>query len=250
MEKGIDELSLEDVCLDRLLMKDEEDEEDFLDDDEDAASKPPDSDAPVPPARGESLYSQLMKRVLDVALDWLRGKELERARNLYFGTAPTIQATQDEINRFFSWMLHDYRDSASSRTPIEYYLQAQAKKLTPHERKVLESLRDARYGLFEVERLERGAGIQVRDLGSGERLFVHDVSSSNTLARWDALLARIQSYESHWLFAGDGLIVPRELLEPLLQTIRTGSARSRKSAAGFIRNNSYWMDQILSDLRD
>jgi hypothetical protein len=216
--------------------------------DESAQREVPETKSVASPSGDLSLQSSLTHDVFETAMDWLIKKDGQRTKELFFGTRQTVQATEDRINRYIQWMLHDFRDSISHRTPFEYYLQVRGKKLTAQERTILESLRDARYGLLEIECVEQGSGIHVHDLGTDDRFFVHDVSSSNSLVRWDALLARAQFLEGRWIFAGDGMVVPRRLLDRLLRMIDEEAGMAGQSRAEFLRSNSHRMERMVQGL--
>jgi len=146
-----------------------------------------------------------MTRAFEAPREWHRESDLKRAKKMYFGESGKVKATEDEINGFVDWVLHDFRDAATRRTAIENYLRTRDAKLRPVERELLQSLRDARFGLFETVRVEPRSGVQLRDIFAGDSYFVHDISSSHTMHRWDCLLVRIQFLEGRWLMTGNGM---------------------------------------------
>ena len=76
---------------------------------------------------------------------------------MYFEAGDDVEATEDEMNGFVQWLLHDFRDPATRRTPIEYFLQTQGARLNKTERELLQPLRDARFGLYEGKPSSRAA---------------------------------------------------------------------------------------------
>ena len=200
------------------------------------------------PDQSASLHTIMMNRVFEASREWHRDSDLKRAKKMYFGESGKVEATEDEINGFVQWVLHDFRDPATRRTAIENFLRTRDAKLLPAERELLESLRDARFGLFEAERVEPGSGVQLRDIFVGDSQFVHDISSSNAMHRWDCLLVRIQFLEGRWIMAGNGMSVPRNILDPLLEFVEGESRKAKQEAAEFVRANSHRLHRVARDL--
>jgi hypothetical protein len=271
--------TLEDVCLQRTLLGPPEEPEELTEDEmeEEVDLEPPprpgrnepcwcgsgkkykkchmtaDEDAArtksaEPPDTSESLHTKLMHRVFEASREWHRESDLKRAKKMYFGESGKVEATEEEINGFIQWLLHDFRDAATHRTAIENFLRTRDAKLSPAERELLESLRDARFGLFEVTRVEPGSGVQLRDIFMGDSRFVDDISSSNSLHRWDCLLVRLQFLEGRWIMAGDGMTVPRNTLATLLEFIERESRKPKQGAAEFVRANSHQLHRVAGDL--
>jgi Protein of unknown function (DUF2384) len=195
-----------------------------------------------------SLHTIMMHRVFEASREWHRDSDLKRAKKMYFGESGKVEATEDEINGFVQWVLHDFRDAATRRTAIENFLRTREAKLSPAERELLESLRDARFGLFEAERVEPGSGVQLRDIFVGDSHFVHDISSSNAMHRWDCLLVRIQFLEGRWIMAGNGMNVPRNTLDALVEFVERESRKAKQTAVEFVRANSHRLHRVARDL--
>lgn len=300
-EENITGLSIEDVCLDRLLMEDEseagDDEEDYegegeeFEDEEEGFDEAFEPEPPPRPGRNEpcwcgsgkkykkchltadeeadrkareredgedmeedapptSAHAQMMHRLLTAAQDALSRRDMELAKKMYFNRKGNIELEEVEIEGFLQWMLHDFRASSTSRTPMEMYLASHGAALTAGERTLLESLRDARFGLYEVERVEPGSGVHLHDIFAGDRMFVHDVSSSNSMSRWDCLLARAQFHEGRWIFAGNGSMVPRNLLEEVRAMVEDESRAAGQTPAEFVRANSHRLHRDVKERHD
>jgi SEC-C motif/Protein of unknown function (DUF2384) len=212
--------------------------------DEDAAREK--SYKPEDPAT--SLHTTIVNRVLEASREWHRESDLKRAKKLYFGDSGQIEANEVQVSGFIQWLLHDFRDAATRSTAIENFLRTRSAKLRPVERELLESLRDARFGLFEVTRVEPGSGVELREIFGSESRFVHDISSSNAINRWDCLLVRLQFLEGRWIMAGDGVRVPRNLLAPLREFIEEESRKEKQDPAEFVRGNSHRLHHVVEDL--
>ena len=113
------------------------------------------------------------------------------------------------------WMIHDWVSPKLGRTVLQEYLRRHGASVTPRERDLIESWSRSFVGLYEVREVKESVGVEVKSLISDEVFFVHDVSMSKKLVRWDGLLARVVEGERGQEFSGIGVVVPRLQLEPL-----------------------------------
>ena len=97
--------------------------------------------------------------------------------------------TQDQIAVLMDFCLHDVR--RGGKNAIESYLANSPPPLDSDEMVLLQAKRQARFGLFMVEAVEPGLGVQVRDLLEGHPIFLVDVGFSNTASPGMLLAARI-----------------------------------------------------------
>jgi hypothetical protein len=116
---------------------------------------------------------------------WHTPSDRRRARRYYFETTADVELDESEVNGFLQWYTSDFRDAATGRTLVEHYFETHGAELKPRERVLLEVWRDSYPGVFEVEAVEGGRGIELRDLASGDILFVHDVTASRELVVGD-----------------------------------------------------------------
>lgn len=72
-----------------------------------------------------------------------------------------------------------------------HFLEAQRARLDANDRRWIESQLATRTSVWEVLQVERGRGLELIDLVSGERCFVHEVLGTETLVARDAILARV-----------------------------------------------------------
>jgi hypothetical protein len=123
-------------------------------------------------------------------------------------------------------MIHDWVFPRFRRPVMEEFQRRHAASLNAAERDVLDSWTASYVGLYEVLEVRPGVGVELRDLASEERSFVHDVRMSNILTRWDALQARIVKGERGREFTGTGTTVPRHLMTPLFAWMKEDRERS------------------------
>jgi hypothetical protein len=192
-----------------------------------------------------NLHAQLLK----AAPKWHNAADFTQAHQLYFDREPVEMDPEDpELDGFLEWYLHDFRSARSGRTLVEEYLNKHRARLNGQERAMLEHWCLLRFGLYEVDSIKDGVGVDLKDLCTGDRYFVHDVTSSRSLVRWDCILARIGEYEGTWQFLANGTMVPRNLLDELLGVIESGSHEAEISRAEFVRRNSHRMFRIVEQL--
>jgi hypothetical protein len=91
--------------------------------------------------------------------------------------------------------------------------------------------------LYEVREVKVGSGLEVKDLVNGEISFVHDVSLSKHLVRWDGLLARVVPGERGHEFSGVGINVPRKQLEPLRAWMEEDRLRTGMPWPEYLKRN-------------
>jgi len=281
----IEGLTIEEICSERILMDadeedgDEDGEEDYEDIDEEdfesiepaiAAAKPGRNDpcwcgsgrkykkchlqADEEAERGggkaaESVHERVYEQLMEGLTKWTSRSDFEEATRLYFGVQPTeVEPRDDRMTGFFEWCFHDFRPPSSGRTLVEEYLRRRAGSLSAAERKLLEEWREARFGIWEVQNVKRGEGVELKDWFEGDRFFVHDVSSSRSMLQWDCVLSRVYHSEGRWYFAGNSSSVPRDLMDRLAEQVERESRESGQSAAAFVRANSHRWHRVIQEL--
>jgi hypothetical protein len=252
IDVGLEDIDLEAVCCDRALMGDDaENDGDELDefDDEDEFVEPA---PPVKPGRNDpcwcgsgkkykkchlqadeeesraedanaaedEFFAEAWRRILVFARQYYSASEMDAALSMYFDQDPR-KLDNDTItgSGYVVWYTLDYRAKPGAGTLVEEYLRRRGARLAERERKLVESWRDGRLSIWEVARLERGRGAEIRDTFAGDTLFVEDVSTSRNARPGDLLLTRAQYFEGRWVFLGDGLIVPPAVAAAIREAI-------------------------------
>jgi len=209
--------------------------------------RPPEADQPV----GEPLYRELYEKVLNSSMEWRSRDQLVEATHLYFEQGPDELANQTEaMGGFFEWYVYDFRPGGKGRTLVEEYLRRRGSRLTERERALLESWRAARFGLFEVQRVEPGKGVEIKDVFAGDQFFVGDVSSSRSLVKWDCLLQRIEEFEGRRMFGGHGVLVQRGLLPKLMEIVEEDSRAMGRTPADYVRAYSHRWYRLVRELSE
>jgi hypothetical protein len=286
VHEEIEGLTIQEICCDRILMEDEEDlsGHDELDDEEFEEITP--VVAPPKPGRNEPCWcgsgkkykkchlasdeqearrapagepkttaepsdAKLQRELIHVALEGRKPAEYAEAHLRYFGHPPEERnpnGQDDSLGGFIEWYIYDFRPRATGRTVIEEYLRKHAGRLTAAECEKLESWRGAQFGIWEVERVERGKGVELKNLFEDEHFFVYDVSSSRSLVRWDCVVARVHQFEGKWYFVANGIVVPRSAMAQLIEKIEQESKEAGQTPAAFVRSNSHRWHRVVHEM--
>jgi hypothetical protein len=135
------------------------------------------------------------------------------------------------------WMMHDWIVPSFGRTVMQEYLRRHGGTLTPRERELVESWSRSYVGLYEVQEVREGIGIELKDLTANEVMFVHDVTSSKAFVRWDGLLARVVEDERGLELSGMVLKIPRRQLDPMLSWMEEDRARTGEPWLAYLRHH-------------
>jgi hypothetical protein len=209
-------------------------------------------ETPVPPGEnlGEPLYVKVFTDVTEATQEWFGRSNFERAIKVYFGKEASKSAPDpEEGHAFLEWYIRDFRREPGGPTAVEEYLRRRGDRLPARERAMLDSWRDARFGLYEVQRVEPERGVEVKDLYEGDVSFVQDVTTSRSANRWDVMLTRVEEFEGKRLFGGTGTLVPRGVLPELFDFIEKGRAVAGQNAAVFVRANSHRLHRLVREMQ-
>ena len=201
-------------------------------------------------APGMNEFAPLRKRIGALPGELVSTGELKRATQEFSGEQ------EADPMMMLDWILHDWIPPSLGRSMMDEFLLRQGTRLTARERQMVEAWARSYVGLYEVQRLTPGTGIDVKDLITGETMFVHDISMSKNLVRWDVFLGRVLPGERGNELTGAALSVPRASLEPLREWM---DDRRREAGLGWpeflkrnwprIRLQSYeagtnWMESV------
>lgn len=228
--EGIPKFNIEDICVRRVLMTGDE------------------PGAPEAPEAG-NLRVRLFGDVLQATNGWDPGRTIgQKAFELFFGPVGSSPPVEGADAGFGEWYLCDFRAAPSAETAVERYLRESAARLKPREKALLEAWRDSRFGLYEVQRVERGEGIEVRDLSGPDVVFIHDITSSERLVQWDCLLCRLVFFEGKWEFEGNGIVVPRVVLGELRTLVKRESAGAGLAEGAWVRANCHQLHRRIEEM--
>jgi hypothetical protein len=207
-------------------------------------------DPDASPENDNQIHRRLANDLLGGRERWHTASDRRRAKRYYFETTGDVDADESEIGGFLQWYSHDFRDAATGRTLVEHYFETHGAQLQPRERVLLEALRDSRPGVFEAEAIEGGRGVHLRDLATGDSIFVHDVTASRELVRGDCILSRIEQLDGKFMFVSDGFSVPAAVKDEFLQLIDTEAGASGQTRAEFVRRRGNLLYRQIRKLSD
>jgi hypothetical protein len=155
--------------------------------------------------------------------------------------------------KFHPWLLFDF-EVEPGRTFSDLFLERRDWGLDPREHDYIGRLRQSWMSLYQVEDVERGHGLLVRDLLTRQRTFVHERMASEEAVRWDLLAARLLPEENGTMRFEGGIyffdITDRsELLNALKQWQRKGrkigaSDASIRKQNGIVFNH-LWLELVV-----
>ncbi len=213
-------------------------------------AKKTDLNTAASPAGDHEIHRRLAADVLAGMERWHTESDQRRAKRYYFESTGKIEADQSEINGFLQWYTHDFRDAATGRTLVERYFETHGEQLQPRERVLLEAMRDSWPGVFEAETIEVGRGMHLRDLATGDVIFVHDVTASRELVRGDCILSRIEKVDGKLMFVSDGFSVPPAIRDEFLKLIDKEAGASGQTRAEYVRRSGNLLYRKIRNLSD
>jgi hypothetical protein len=129
--------------------------------------------------------------------------------------------SEDATIKYNSWFLFDWEADHASGTIVELFLHEEHSQLSPLERQFVRRLGDAHLRLYEVECVERGLGVHLFDLWTGDRLFVIEREATERVVTWDLLGARVSSDTiAGNIFEGGLYIYPAAVKDDIVRHFR------------------------------
>jgi hypothetical protein len=193
------------------------------------ADERPQSTPPAVPSE----YDRLRKRLGTFLMETASRRDTSLAQEEFFGDGPA----EDDQMPLIDWMMHDWVPPRLGHTIMREYLLKRGTGLAPRERELIESWSRSYVGLYEVQEVKVGSGLELKDLVTGDVFFVHDVNMSKRLVRWDGLLARVVPGERGHEFSGVGVNVPRKQLEPLRAWMEEDRLRTGMPWPEYLKRN-------------
>lgn len=170
-------------------------------------------------------FSALRGRLGEFLSESLNDREKRRAVEEFIGEIGP-DGEFDEI-ALVDWILHDWLCPRFGRTVMQEFLRRHEARLTARERETVSAWAQSFVGLYEVEEIDPGVGVRLRNLVLGGTEFAHDKSMSTAVVKWDAVFARVVPGERGMELAGSGLRVHRHNIASLLEWMEEDrSARS------------------------
>jgi hypothetical protein len=112
-----------------------------------------------------------------------------------------FQSEQD-LTKFIAWYSYYYITDEFSRTFPELYLMRKKSQLSPLEKEILQSYVDHCLSIFEVQKVDLGQGVEIKDIFDGGLYYIWDGDASRNLYKWDLLYAGILKVKDLCFFSG------------------------------------------------
>jgi hypothetical protein len=112
-----------------------------------------------------------------------------------------------DISGIMEWFVHDYILPDYGKPLIAVFLDTDP-KLSKNELQILKDWQTTNISVFQILKIEKGTGMHVEDIFTGEECFIHDVSISRVARRWELLIARKVWVLNEWQLSAVGRILP------------------------------------------
>jgi hypothetical protein len=145
---------------------------------------------------------------------------LERFRKELWDAGRHFVDPEASLQLFVPWTVHHV--AVRGRPLVDWYVERRGRSLSGAERAWLGAQREAWLGIWEVVEVERGTSMTLRDLLSGARRAVREVSGTRTVVKRDTMLARIVTHDGMSVLCGahPRTLPPAEAAELLGRTRR------------------------------
>ncbi len=142
----------------------------------------------------------LMLRILRFARMRAGTTWLPAAFDLYVGDADD-EVGEGELQLAVPWAVFS-AEIVEGMTMASAFRDENATPLSRELRELLDAQMNAWLGLWDVRHVERGVGMQVTDLLSGEERFVHEISGSEAIGVRAVILGRVVDVGGVTIFGG------------------------------------------------
>jgi hypothetical protein len=120
--------------------------------------------------------------------------------------------SEEEFSKFLTWYsLHFVTDEYDKTFP-ELYLERRKNQLSALEREILQSYARSVLSVFEVQRVDPGKGVEIRDIFGDRVCSILEPSAAKTLCKWDLFYGGLIEIRGYQLLGGMPLtIIPQKL---------------------------------------
>ena len=130
-----------------------------------------------------------------------------------------VTAPPNEV-AFWQYFAFDY-ELPAGRTPADLFMEQHGDRLSPRERVFFDRIHASYVQLFEIRHVRANEGLELRDLITGNDLFVRDRSATSQLQRWELIAARvIEGPTGDHVFESIQCVFPPSMQEELVKYIR------------------------------
>lgn len=164
-----------------------------------------------------------------------------------------LLASDDAQVKYNAWFVWDL-EIEDGLTVADLFLARRGRLLDTAERAFIDCMRRSHLRLYQIEMVDRGVGVTLRDLWTKDTVFVHERLGSEQLVRWDVIAARVATHrEDHPEFEGGMYLYQAADKAELLRVLR-GYHRSfrrrfpRATLADFFKRHAFVFNHLWLDL--
>lgn len=191
---------------------------------------PPESASGAPAGADEALRRKIMNFVR--ALDH-NGKYVVLARERWGAEiSGSPEEKDDRFLDFMDYFVHDFPFPPQGRFLLELFLDARGRSLPAEELALLTGWLKNWKSFFEVQSVEPGTAMRLKDLVTGEEYAVNSKNASRQLHTWDMIYTRLIRMGEAWETTGMVMSVSRGAKDEILDYIRDGLAEIRLRRPG------------------
>lgn len=135
--------------------------------------------------------------------------EIQRALDDFFGNKHPVQINEMQLAVMNEWLVFDFRLN-NGLTVLEDYCHRRESEFSGREKKTyLDLCSTNRYGAFEVLKVYRDKGLDIRDLRTGQDFFVQEKALTQNIRKGNIFLNRVARTEEYWELVGaDPAVLP------------------------------------------
>lgn len=200
-------------------------------------------------ARWDGLEDKLRKRINNF---FDSKRFLEDYRNAIYDYGVEIKDLKDlsERRMFSDWFIHDYLIPGENESIIKIFLRESGTQLDNFERVTVKSWSESVLSFYEVLEIKRSSGFKAKDIFNGDEHFVFEVSGSETLAKYDIILARLYKIGNIVRMSGGGKILPHRMGNHVKDFVENGikSAGMDDNINGYLKDNSLAILKFINTL--
>jgi hypothetical protein len=120
--------------------------------------------------------------------------------------------SEEEFSRFLSWYSLYFVTDEYDKTFPELYLDRRKNQLSALEREILQSYSRSVLSIYEVQRIEPGKGVDIRDIFADRVFTLVDAFAAKTLCKWDLLYGGLIEIRGYQLLGGMPItVIPQKL---------------------------------------
>ncbi|GEM_PF-3057491 len=204
----------------------------------------------------EELYHSLNQRLIQYLRQPRFVDDFESAWDLYWDGEYEIEElnrlSKWEMGTFVNFLVFGYLLLSSNRSVIDHFLNKYRADLTLPERTMLDNMRKAFYGVYEVQEVRPGQGMKVKNIFDGTEFEIKEISGSKETVKWDVISGYICKIGEHYEFTGFINFVPRQIVGSL-QAMLLNEHRMYQDEiesvnfSVFLKNNAFIVDQFIRE---